>query len=104
LQHIDDGRRTKLNPLNENFYKQELQARCEKINRKAAYSVRFKSDELIKKCVGYLDLKLQVKRLEYKIERGDQNVDASYEDLKRGEGFTVKERDNQKCQGSVHSA
>lgn len=104
LPHIDDGRRTKLNPLNDNFYKQEFQALWEKINRKAAYSVRFNSDELIQKCVGYLDLKLQVKRLEYKIERGEQNVDASYEDLKRGEGFTVKERDNQKYQGSVHSA
>lgn len=103
LPQVDNGRRTKLNPRNNNFQKKEFQALWEKINRKAAYSVNFDSDELIQKCVGYLDLKLKVKRLEYKIERGQQNVDASYEDLKRGEGFTVKERENEQYQGSIHS-
>ena len=104
LPNIGDGRKAKLNPLNDNFHKKEFQALWEKINRKAAYSVRFDSDELVPKCVGYIDLKLKVKRLEYKIERGTQNVDANYEDLKRGEAFTVNESAREKYDGSIHSA
>lgn len=104
LPHIEDGRKTKLNPLNDNFQKKEFQALWERINRKAAYSVSFKSAELIEKCVGYLDLKLKVKRLEYKVERGTQNAETSYQDITGGQAFSVNESDRVKHEGSLHSA
>lgn len=104
LPHVGDGRKTKLNPLNNNFYKKEFQALWEKINRKAAYSVSFDSDELIEKCVGYLDLKLKVKRLEYQVQRGIQKSEASYQDLTAGQSFTVNESERVKYEVSSHSA
>ncbi|MCE3027282.1 type III restriction-modification system endonuclease [Salinicola sp. DM10] len=103
LPHIDDGRKAKLNPLNDNFHKKEFQELWERINRKAAYSVSFDSNELIEKCVGYLDLKLNVKRLEYQVERGTQKAEASYQDLSRGQAFTVNESERVKYDGTLHS-
>ncbi|MBZ9566771.1 type III restriction-modification system endonuclease [Modicisalibacter tunisiensis] len=104
LPHIEDGRKAKLNPLNDNFHKKEFQALWERINRKAAYSVSFDSNELIEKCVGYLDLKLNVKRLEYQVERGTQKAEASYQDMTSGQAFTVNESERVKHDGSLHSA
>jgi type III restriction enzyme len=104
LPHVGDGRKTKLNPLNNNFHKKEFQALWEKINRKAAYSVSFDSDELIEKCVGYLDLKLKVKRLEYQVQRGIQKSEASYQDLTAGQSFTVNESERVKYEVLSHSA
>ncbi|MBF1801995.1 type III restriction-modification system endonuclease [Alloalcanivorax profundimaris] len=104
LPHIDDGRKAKLNPLNDNFRKKEFQELWERINRKAAYSVSFDSNELIDKCVGYLDLKLNVKRLEYQVERGTQKAEASYQDLSSGQAFTVNESERVKYDGTLHSA
>ena len=104
LPHIEDGRKAKLNPLNDNFHKKEFQQLWERINRKAAYSVSFDSDELIEKCVGYLDLKLKVKRLEYHVERGSQKAEASYQDLTSGQAFTVNESERVKYNGTLHSA
>ncbi|MDR5893140.1 DEAD/DEAH box helicase family protein [Halomonas mongoliensis] len=104
LPHIEDGRKAKLNPLNDNFHKKEFQELWERINRKAAYSVSFDSNELIEKCVGYLDLKLSVKRLEYQVERGTQKAEASYQDMTSGQAFTVNESERVKHDGSLHSA
>tara|TARA_B100000424_G_scaffold265201_1_gene254517 strand:- start:899 stop:3946 length:3048 start_codon:yes stop_codon:yes gene_type:complete len=104
LPHIVDGRKTKLNPLNDNFHKKEFQELWERINHKAAYSVSFDSNELIEKCVGYLDLKLNVKRLEYQVERGTQKAEASYQDMTSGQAFTVNESERVKHDGSLHSA
>jgi len=104
LPHIEDGRKAKLNPLNDNFHKKEFQELWERINRKAAYSVSFDSNELIKKCVGYLDLKLTAKRLEYQVERGTQKADTRYQDLASGQAFTVNESERVKHDGSLHSS
>lgn len=104
LPHIGDGRKAKLNPLNDNFHKKEFQELWERINRKAAYSVSFDSNELIEKCVGELNENLKVKRLEYKVERGTQKAEASYQDLTSGQAFTVNESERVKHDGSLHSA
>ncbi|WP_458526187.1 type III restriction-modification system endonuclease [Onishia taeanensis] len=104
LPHIEDGRKAKLNPLNDNFHKKEFQELWERINRKAAYSVSFDSNELIGKCVGYLDLKLKVKRLEYQVERGTQKAEASYQDMTSGQAFTVDQSERVKHDGFLHSA
>src|SRR5690606_2787493 len=47
LPDIDDDRKPKKNPLNANFDKQEFKALWSRINRKAAYSVDFDTDELV---------------------------------------------------------
>ncbi|HHQ4672527.1 TPA: DEAD/DEAH box helicase family protein, partial [Aeromonas veronii] len=47
LPDIGDDRKPKKNPLNANFEKKEFKALWERINRKAAYSVDFNSDELV---------------------------------------------------------
>ena len=49
---VDDGRKLKTNPLNENFDKKEFQELWGRINRKAAYSVGFDSGELVGKVWG----------------------------------------------------
>ncbi len=51
LPQFDDDRRPKKNPLNDNFDKKEFKALWSRINRKAAYSVRFDSAELVGKAV-----------------------------------------------------
>ncbi|MCP1314231.1 MULTISPECIES: type III restriction-modification system endonuclease [unclassified Halomonas] len=104
LPHIGDGRKAKLNSLNDNFHKKEFQELWERINRKAAYSVNFDSNELIEKCVGELNENLKVKRLEYQVERGTQKAEASYQDLTSGQAFTVNESERVKYGGSHHSA
>lgn len=104
LPAIDDGRKAKPNPLNANLEKAEFKALWEKINRKAAYTVHFDTAELIKKCVTTLDKELRVTKLQYTIERGEQNDAVTYDELRAGQGFHVKENETGYFSHSVHSA
>ncbi len=107
LPHIGDGRKTKVNPLNANFERQEFQALWSKINRKAAYTVNFEVDELVDKCIAALndrDEGLRVKPMQYIIERGTQKEHASFEELKRGEAFKLAQTATETYTNSVHSA
>ncbi|HCF7147217.1 type III restriction-modification system endonuclease [Pseudomonas aeruginosa] len=107
LPHIGDGRKTKVNPLNANFERQEFQALWSKINRKAAYTVNFEADELVDKCIAALNDKdegLRVKPMQYIIERGTQKEHASFEELKRGEAFKLAQTATETYTNSVHSA
>src|SRR5690606_25578540 len=72
LPDIGDDRKPKKNPLNANFDKQEFKALWNRINRKAAYSVDFDSDELVQKAVEELDAALRVTPLQYTIQAGEQ--------------------------------
>ena len=101
---ISDDRKAKLNPLNSNFEKKEFQALWNKINRKAAYTVHFDADELVDKCVAWLDTELRVKPMQYIIERGTQVDNASFDDMKSGTAFKVAESSTEKYTHSVHSA
>ena len=103
LPTIDDGRKTKSNPLNANLEKAEFKALWEKINRKAAYAVHFETDELITKCVAALDKELVVTKLRYTIERGEQSDSISYDDMVSGQGFTMKENESDSLNYSSHS-
>lgn len=49
--------KVKKNPLNENFFKREFQALWKEINHKYAYTVKFDSEELIRKAITYIDQK-----------------------------------------------
>ena len=104
LPEIEDGRKAKPNPLNKNFDKAEFKALWEKINRKAAYTVHFDTAELIKKCVAALDKELRVTKLQYTVQRGEQSDSLTDEDLRKGQGFTLKENESDYLTNSVHSA
>ena len=104
LPRIGDDRKAKTNPLNDNFGKKEFQALWQKINRKAAYTVHFDTDELVKKCVRALDEELRVKPMQYVIERGSQIEQARYEDIQAGTAFRVAESETENYRQSIHSA
>jgi type III restriction enzyme len=104
LPDIDDDRKPKKNPLNANFDKQEFKALWNRINRKAAYSVDFDSDELVKKVVKELDAALRVTPLQYTIQAGEQIDQVTDEVLKRGDGFKVSETKTEYNNQSIHSA
>jgi len=105
LPVISNDRGSKSNPLNiVNFEKKEFQALWNKINRKAAYTVHFETDELVGKCVAALDAELRVKPMQYIIERGSQLENASFDDMKSGTAFKIAESSTEKYNHSVHSA
>ncbi|MCO8166756.1 DEAD/DEAH box helicase family protein [Pseudomonas sp. 21LCFQ02] len=104
MPDIGNDRKAKLNPLNSNFEKKEFQALWNKINRKAAYTVHFETDELVGKCVGALDAELRVKPMQYIIERGTQLENASFDDMKSGTAFKVANSSTENYTHSVHSA
>lgn len=99
-----NAKETKTNDRNDNFHKKEFQELWKKINRKAAYTVHFDSDELIKKCVYTLDEKLNVTQLQYKIERGEQVNDATFEDLKQGTAFKSEVTETNSFKQSARSS
>ncbi|QYY25103.1 type III restriction-modification system endonuclease [Diaphorobacter sp. MNS-0] len=104
LPDIGDDRKPKKNPLNANFDKQEFKALWNRINRKAAYSVDFDSDELVQKAVKELDAALRVTPLQYTIQAGEQIDQVTGEALKRGDGFKVSETKTEYNKQSIHSA
>lgn len=103
LPEIDDDRATKANPLNANFHKKEFQELWKRINQKAAYTVHFEAEELVRKCVAALDRDLRVSPLQYVVQRGEQKDDADYDAIKKGTAFEVRETDRAEHQASVHS-
>ena len=104
LPAIEDERKAKVNPLNGNFHKKEFQELWNRINRKAAYTVHFETQELVKKCVTALDKELKVSPLQYTIQRGEQTENATAEALKQGETFRLAETDTGSLRASVQSA
>jgi len=101
----DDDRRPKKNPLNDNFDKQEFKALWSRINRKAAYSVRFDSAELVGNAVTEMNAHLRVTPLQYTIQRGEQADVTTLDELKSGQGFVLKATETESNrQHSVNSA
>ena len=101
---IGDDRRPKKNPLNANFDKQEFKALWNRINRKAAYSVDFDSDELVQKAVKELDAALRVTPLQYTIQHGEQAATVTYDGIKGGNAFELKVTETETNRNSIHSA
>lgn len=102
LPRVDDGRRPKTNPLNDNFRKREFQELWARINRKAVYRVDFDSAELVRKCIVALDQQLRVTPLQYTVQVGVQRDGLTDEQLRAGAGFTLEESRTD-FGGSVHS-
>lgn len=102
LPKVEDGRKPKTNPLNENFEKKEFQELWRRINQKAVYRVEFDSDELVRKCVNALDSQLRVTPLQYTVQTGIQGDGLTDEQLKAGDGFALTGSTTERG-GSVHS-
>ncbi|ALS25850.1 res subunit of type III restriction enzyme [Paenibacillus sp. 32O-W] len=77
--------------VNNNFYKKEFQELWNQINRKSVYTVKFDTEELVKKCVWALDNHLQVPAIRYAIRHGEMNRIDSQQQLKSGEAFQTRE-------------
>ena len=104
LPEIENDRGAKTNPLNANFEKKEFKELWNRINRKAAYSVHFDSSELVGKCIHTLNMELRVAPLQYTVQRGEQADGVSYEQMKSGDGFEVKETSTEYDAHSIQSA
>lgn len=104
IPDIEDDRKAKSNPLSSNYQKKEFQELWSRINRKAAYTVHFETQELIDKCIRTLDRELSVAPLQYTIHRGEQKDSASYEEMKQGDAFTVRETVTDTHEASIHSS
>ncbi len=102
LPKIDDGRKPKTNPLNDNFDKKEFQELWSRINRKAVYRVDFDSRELIKKAISALDSQLRVTPLQYTVQTGEQHAAVTDDQLKTGDSFKLTDTTTE-TGGSVHS-
>ena len=102
LPKVEDGRKPKTNPLNDNFEKKEFQELWRRINQKAVYRVEFDSDELVRKCVSALDSQLRVTPLQYTVKTGMQGDGLTDEQLKAGDGFALIGSTTERG-GSVHS-
>ena len=102
LPKVEDGRKPKTNPLNANFDKKEFQELWARINQKAVYRVEFDSDELVRKCVAALDSQLRVTPLQYIVQKGEQVVGLSDQQLKAGDGFALTDSATERG-GSIHS-
>ncbi|MGJ3241515.1 MAG: type III restriction-modification system endonuclease [Opitutales bacterium] len=104
LPEIGDDRGKQTNNLNANFEKKEFRELWSQINRQAAYTVTFDSNEIIEKCIDCLNRELTVAPLQYTIQQGEQRDEATYDDLASGEGFIIKETAQGEVTSSVHSA
>ncbi len=107
LPDMGDDRKPKKNPLNANFEKQEFKELWNRINRKAAYSVDFDSDELVQKAVKILNDKnagLRVTPLQYTIQHGEQAAAVTYDGIKSGNAFELKATETETNRASIKSA
>lgn len=104
LMQPEDGRKAKKLEPNANFEKQEFKELWARINRKAAYSVQFDSEELVTKAVKTLDEHLHVTPLQYTIQRGEQSAQVTYDGMKNGDAFVLKATETEQNTHSIHSA
>jgi len=100
----EDGRKAKKLEPNANFEKQEFKELWSRINRKAAYSVQFDSEELVTKAVKALDEHLRVTPLQYTIQRGAQSSQVTYDALQGGTAFVLQDSVVETNSNSIHSA
>jgi type III restriction enzyme len=103
IMQPEDGRKVKKLEPNANFEKQEFKELWTRINRKAAYSVQFDSEELVAKAVKALDECLRVTPLQYTIQCGEQSAQVTYDGIKNGDAFILKATETEQNAHSIHS-
>lgn len=104
IMQPEDGRKAKKLEPNANFERQEFKELWARINRKAAYSVQFDSEELVAKAVKALVEHLRVTPLQYTIQRGEQSAQVTYDGMKNGDAFVLKATETEQNTHSIHSA
>ncbi|MGF1452493.1 MAG: type III restriction-modification system endonuclease [Opitutales bacterium] len=100
----DDASKGQVLLPNANFEKKEFRALWNRINRQAAYTVHFETEELVQKCIDCLNGELRVAPLQYYIQRGEQREEASYDDIKAGKAFALAESDTGTVRTTAHSS
>lgn len=103
LPKIDDELQERTNKLNDNFHKKEFQALWNSINQKATYTVKFDTDELVTNSIKTLNTSLEVTKLQYTVQRGDQIEKTTHEAIKKGEAFKLDTTETQSFNHSIHS-
>lgn len=103
LPDVGDDRKPKTNPLNTNYEKKEFKELWNSINRKAVYRVEFDSSELIRNSIHALDEELRVTPLQYTIQGGEQVDQATFDQLKAGQGFEIRETVTGTYNASINS-
>jgi type III restriction enzyme len=103
LPKIDDELQECTNKLNKNFDKKEFQALWKNINRKAVYTVHFDSSQLVANCIEAMSA-LQVTKLQYTVHSGEQKKKATYEALKKGDGFEKGDHTTESFNHSIQSS
>ena len=88
---VNDGRKPKTNPLNDNFKKKEFKELWSRINQKAFYKVDFDSEELVTNCVSTLNKELGVTPLQYTIRSGAQMDELTAEQIQSGSSFKASD-------------
>lgn len=92
------------NLRNENFDKKEFQELWASINKQAAYTVSFESEELIKNSIKSIDKYLTVDKLQFTIQRGEQIDTATVEHLADRTAFTTTKTEIKNLEGSIHTS
>lgn len=81
---IENGNRARQNRIKQhNLERKEFQELWKRINKKAIYQVELDTPELIKHSIQAMNDALRVRKLEYVIQRGMQNVEITESDLER---------------------
>ncbi|MEQ1403597.1 DEAD/DEAH box helicase family protein [Neorhizobium sp. Rsf11] len=101
LPKIQDDRRSKRNPLNDNFHRKEFQELWSRINQKAVYRVEFEPSELIRKSVSALDSHLRVTPLQYTVTAGIQRDGLTYDAVGDGKSFRENEQETYQAETVV---
>jgi type III restriction enzyme len=104
LPNYEDNRGTKQNVLNDNFHKKEFQELWHKINRRAAYTVAFDSDELIAKAVKSLNAELRIEKLKFVIKKGEMDSSLTSDDLAGKRAFSLQEQTTESTRGSISAS
>ena len=74
IKKFTETKRPKPLSTNKNFSKSEFKELWKRINHKAAYTVEFSSDELIKKAIEALDRQIDIPKLTYTVKRATQTA------------------------------
>lgn len=101
LPKMQDDRRSKRNPLNDNFHRREFQELWRRINQKAVYKVEFEPAELIRKSISALDSHLRVTPLQYTVTAGMQRDGLTYDAVGDGKSFRENEQETYQAETVV---
>lgn len=88
---VNDERRENIKNLvpNSNFMKKEWQELWNKINYKSVYEVDFDSDELMKKAIDAINVRLNVNKMKVRITEGMQKDEITSVSINTGESMTA---------------